>query len=202
MPIFGFQYRSDRFSLGASFRRGLAFSDRTKINIETTNIDNINASQSIELDSVATSSNLNQESNPATYSLGLAFRPFSALLLSSDLIYHQGKKLNNGDTKLLRTINASFGVELGSGAFGLLLGVMTNRSMLESIKQDTIGPAVHVDFIGYSGGIIIRSKSLEASFGGLIQQGKGESKIVNTSDEIQEVEAMTSHYFVSARYNF
>ncbi len=202
LPIFGLQYRSDRLSLGISYRRGIAFSDRTKINIETTNIDNINASQSIELDSVSTSSNLNQESNPDSYSLGLAFRPFSGLLLSSDLIYHQGKKLSNSNRKLLSTLNASFGSELGSGALGLLLGIMTNRSMLESINPSTIGPAVHVDFLGYSSGFIIRSKSLEASFGGIIQKGKGKSKIVNTSDEIQDIEAMTSHYFVSAKYNF
>src|SRR5690606_30299041 len=79
------------------------------------------------------------ELNPTTYVLGGAWFPSKSILLSADVLVHEGvKSPHEGGHDLHTTLNYSLGLELKLWALGLRGGVFTNNSMYRAPKADVV----------------------------------------------------------------
>lgn len=219
--VLGGMLKKDRWSFGVAYRRGRSIDDSTLLTYDEIYYapsqwdapaeeqdpyyqDCFQEEKACVVHSQFQSDALS-ELNPQTWSLGVAWNPFSAVTLSFDALYHQGVSSpykNSGNGDLYDTLNYSFGSEFKLGQFVLRSGVFTNNSMYKKPTAGGVNQPMSVDYVGYAGSIGFMANSRDAYMGIVKQVGNGHSQIVSNSQTIQKVQATSLFYNVGYTYYF
>lgn len=195
-PILGMMWSPmDKISLG------LSVSNTTLLNSDTSSQVATKSASATSLLRATSSSDL-KRAHPIATTLGVAYFPSKALLLSLDL------SMNSSTTDELfgdknETFNAAAGAEYYlNSAWVLRSGLYTNNANTPDLTNALTGQAEHIDYIGGSASIsrFMRSSSITLGFNYSMGDGKGQ--IVGGSNEIQEIEAYSYTLFLSTAYSF
>ncbi len=190
------------FTFGLSIRTAMALSNRSRYIADTILFDPDDESVEPTVTHIETKYKPYNELNPTTYTLGMAWHPAKALLVSTDVVCHEGVKSRYkrlGGHDLHTTFNYSLGVELTAGFLSLLGGVFTNNSMFRAPDPELARQPVHVDYKGVSGGISWNIGGLRGELGFVRQVGTGESQIITGSTAIQKTTGEISTYLISGK---
>lgn len=147
---------------------------------------------------------------PLVTTLGVAFFPTNAFLISGDISYYTGtdeiKDENNGLTlqgERRSLLNASIGAEYYlSEKVAFRLGAFTNLANTPDIERGKTGQDEQVDLLGGSLSLSYFTKGSSITIGTSYGYGKGEAQIIGGSQKIQDMTMSTLMVFVGAGYSY
>ncbi|MEZ4741530.1 MAG: hypothetical protein R3B45_03650 [Bdellovibrionota bacterium] len=205
LPIVGFMMRSGSLSFGASVRQPFDIannttrvSDSVVYNGAVDNVDPVISSSTGTLE-------INDEVNPLSFQIGFAWIANENFLISTDVVQYQAKERKNisgNKFDFKSTQNYSLGVEFGGGHLYLRCGAFTNNSQLSPLKESEINQPTHVDYIGYSGSIVIKTKDFNGDLTFIEQIGSGYAQKLSDDPDIQAVDGYMRTLQIGTRYNF
>jgi long-chain fatty acid transport protein len=204
----GIMYRGESISFGASIRTAMSFSNKSTLLVDIVDYDPVNGPRNAEDDVLPTVTHTRakhralNELNPTTYTLGMAWHPASWFLLSTDVMLHEGVKSRykqHGGHDLHTTFNYSLGMELNAGWASLMAGYLTNSSMYRAPDPELVNQPVHIDYVGYTGGLGWSIGGVHGQLGAMVQSGKGEAQILSGSTDIQNVEGRIATYVLAGK---
>lgn len=201
----GIQLRGESVSLGVTVRMPQPISNKGTVSIDQ--IEAIVYSDGTTQAATAyakAETNIFDERMPRTAQLGLAVFPSKWLLLSLDLLAHEGIP---GDeekawVEMQDTANASLGLELALSWLTLRLGAFTNNSMYAEVKDGDANKPPKIDYQGYSAGLAVGSARYDASVTYVGQSGAGKAAIVEGSPTAQDVQGQIDAVLLGGRYKF
>ena len=202
--LVGLQWKLDEFSLGFTFQDHRSIDDKTVISSDALSVQAVEAGYEPNLATVIGTNAFFDELNPKIFKLGLAWTQ-SNFILSQDTIFYKGitRKIDDQTgVTLVNTFDASLGGELKLGQWYLRTGVFTNNSLFPEVIQGGVNQADHVDYLGFSFGLGMKTKDSISSLGIVQQKGTGKSQKVDNNTSIQEVEAISFLVMLSSNYQF
>ncbi|MCX6129323.1 MAG: UPF0164 family protein [Proteobacteria bacterium] len=195
----GLLYKGESINFGLSLRRGEALINKGSLNFNS--VTHPIASSQPQIVNYADDNYDNDaEVIPLLYRVGLAWHPFSEVLLSTDASYSAFTKVNNGSPDRQATWDYALGMEFGSSSWRLMMGLFTNNSRFPKIEADSGSQSAHLDYIGQSIGSCIITKSFDLYIGFIRQLGHGEAQIISGATKPQSVVAKIENGLVS--WNF
>lgn len=204
--VYGLLFRRPMYSIGLTVHTAMSLSDRSVMLSDTVDYDpdspgvNAEGQPVPEIYSVERKARELNELNPSTYVLGTAFHPVTWLLLSGDILLHEGVKSpykSAGGADLKTTLDFSAGLSLRLGLLEVLGGCFTNNSMYRAPSKLRTNQPIHVDYVGQSAGIGFNFSGFQGYLGGTRQHGQGEAQIRNNDATIQDVQGDVSSYVVA-----
>lgn len=134
---------------------------------------------------------------PLTATVGAAYFPSEALLLSGDFSYYSAV---NGR---VATWNAAVGSEYYfTKSLSLRTGFFTNRANTPELKTGSTGQDEHVDLYGGSLSLGYYSRGTSLSLGGTYSSGTGKAQIISEETSTQDTEMQSLSIFLAASYSY
>lgn len=188
------------FSIGLTVRSAVALSNRTTIAVDqvqyAANEDGEGGTATVARQEEK--SEVYSDLNPRTWTLGLAYRPWSFLLVAVDALYHQGvSSPKDARYDLHNTVNGSAGIELDFSVLALHGGYFSNRSMYARPSRDAEEQPTAIDYIGTAYGISFNIKGIVGQLGLVHQSGVGQGQVRSGSLAVQDARAETRTYIIS-----
>lgn len=195
--VTGMTLRGSEMAVGLSYRSAFNQSNNSDFNYESVGYETDKAPTHTSITS--TNTHIYDEIIPATLQIGAAWFPSPLFLVSADVLHHDGVKTDGTSPERISTFNYSLGFESAFSFVKLAVGTFSNFTMFKRIVDGGTNQPAHIDYYGYTGGLTVATKSQEATFGFVQQEGKGEAQIVLNSTDVQKVEAGSKVYLVSWR---
>ncbi len=202
--LLGMQWKPSDITLGLTVQDYRSISDRTTIASDALSVQPADTNFTPTLASVVGENAFFNELNPLTIKAGFAWQP-GVLLLSTDLIYYQGvTKIISESSRvsLVDTFDLSLGTEIKLGHWYLRSSIFSNNSLFPEVETGGTNQADHVDYLGMSLGLAMKTNDSISSFGVVQQTGSGKSQKVDNNTSIQSVEAKSLLMMLSSHYQF
>ncbi|MCX6116722.1 MAG: hypothetical protein NT027_04215 [Proteobacteria bacterium] len=145
-----------------------------------------------------------EEPDASEYNLGMAYQWSSWLMTSIDAQYIAGSLTefkDQGGVSTAATNNYSAGMELSLSRIVIRGGYFTNNSMVRKPDSTQTNQPASVDYIGWSSGLSLRSKSFESSLGFVKQIGRGFDQSVGGSSSVYAIEGESMTLFLTSKYS-
>lgn len=135
---------------------------------------------------------------PITSTIGVAYFPSKALIVSGDFSYYGGAKDAFFDKQ--PTWNAAVGAEYyWNEQWALRGGLFTDRANTPKIVSGDVNAPDHVDLYGGSLSVGYFTRQSSITFGSTFRYGKGQAQILG-DNQIQDVTTQALTLFLSAAY--
>lgn len=141
----------------------------------------------------------NKRAYPLTSTIGVAYFPSKALIVSGDFSYYAKAKDNVfGDKE--STWNAALGTEYYlNEKWAVRGGLFTDRANTQKINIGDVNALDHVDLYGGSLSAAYFTRQSSITLGGTFRYGAGKSQLLGGT-QIQDVKSQAWTYFLSASY--
>lgn len=202
-PVLGIMWTpTDKLSVGLTARKTMIFESATRAQSTSwktgqTSILNPSGRKDIESDS--------KREYPLSTTLGIAYFPSNAVLVSGDFSYYEKTKDDFAEREAIW--NAALGTEYYfNQSWAIRAGLFSNKANTPDIKSGDIDKEDHVDLYGGSLSMTHFTRQSSITLGGSYSTGSGKAQVVADLDgkarQIQDVELSAATVFLAASYSY
>ena len=143
------------------------------------------------------------ELSPVASTFAVAWKPIQGLNLACEVVYFgatTSKYKSSGGFDTKATADESCGASAEPGFLIARIGAFSNSALVHIPSSSDTDQPPYIKETGYSAGLSIRSKALEAGLGIVVLQGQGYEQPFSGRSEVLKSRSESQSYLLTSRY--